>query len=94
MTQEKKKQPFLRLIHFQISLEVNLDLLSMFKIYSFLQDSSRVCGRKAGSGFEEAEGLWGAVEMQMTQITRNMCAKGTTFLVLKGPGTATEVEWF
>lgn len=38
MTQEKKK-PFLRLIHFQISLEVNLDLLSMFKLYSFLQDS-------------------------------------------------------
>lgn len=35
----EKKNPFLRLIHFQISLEVNLDLLSMFKLYSFLQDS-------------------------------------------------------
>lgn len=43
---------------------------------------------------KEAEGLWGAVEMQMSQITRNMCAYGTTFLVLKAPGTATEVEWF
>lgn len=55
----------------------------------------RLCGRIAESGLEEAEGLWGAVEMQMTQITRNIFAKWTTtFLLLKGPGDAAEVKWF
>lgn len=33
--------------------------------------------------------------MQPTQITRNIFVKGTTtFLLLKGPGTAAEVERF
>lgn len=44
------------------------------------------------AGLKKLKDFKGAVEMQMKQITKNMCAKGTAFLVLKGPGTATEVE--